>query len=148
MSVSGFPLPLMVEVGASRRLAAGLGLVHAGAALIAAVMPLGAVPFAGLIRLLTVTAVALAWAAAYRRHVLRRDGAVTGFVFRPDGRIDLRSDRREVAATGARVSLIQPWLTVIVFRTADGRSHPVLLLPDNCDATVFRRLRARLRVTA
>ncbi len=41
--------------------------------------------------------------------------------------------------------LIQPWLTVLRFRLPDGKRKSLILLPDNVDADVFRRVRVRLK---
>ncbi len=83
-------------------------------------------------------------------HVLRKHALRT----HPDIlRVELRPDQRWIVYLVPEVPLdaelldeclVQPWLTVLVFKLPDRRKRSVMLLADNVDQDAFRRCRVRL----
>lgn len=137
-----FEMLLVLRPGFSGRLASVVVLAHGGAALC---MLLVALPWwlkAGLL-----VAVVVSAQHAYSWHLLHRGKGLVEAWSWSDGRWEVRCFNEAVPlpATLAADSLVLAWLTVLVFRLDDGRVRSLLLLPDNIDATVFRRLRVRLR---
>ena len=66
--------------------------------------------------------------------------------------LDVRSEWQLLDENGKRIPLeprgrpfVHPLLIVLEFRTGSGSRHEFILLPDNTDAEILRRLRVRLR---
>jgi toxin CptA len=133
--------PISLQPAPSRRLYAGLVLVHVGALL--ALLPVSLPWWCKALVMFAVLADAV---HAYQRHVLLLGDDVTAVTLFPDGRWMIKtrySEECQGEPVGER--LVQAWLTVLVFRLADGRRRALILLPDNVEAKSFRRLRVRLR---
>jgi hypothetical protein len=137
-----FEMLLVLRPGFSRWLAGLLILAHGGAALIVVLV---ALPW--WFKCGVMAAIAVNLRHAYSWHLLHRGRGMVEAWSWADGRWEVRcfNDAVSRPATLAADSLVLAWLTILVFRLDDGRVRALLLLPDNIDAAVFRRLRVRLR---
>ncbi len=92
----------------------------------------------------------LIWlAVVLREHCWHLDRAITTATLRTDDSWLITFDRQEpVKAELLAGCLVQPWLTVLEFRLPDRRKKSLILLRDNVDKDIFRRLRVRLKNTA
>lgn len=140
MGLSAFEQPLRLRLGPSRRLAIVLALGHLGGMVAALIPPW---PWWAVATLSVV--VGGAWFKAHRRLVGGRDGAIAELRLQANDSFEVTVDGKTVAAVLHGAEVVQPWLTVLVFRLADGRRRAAVLLPDNVEPQAFRRLRARLR---
>ncbi len=141
--MSALAQPIFLQPTPSRILAIGLAVVHLGA-----IMVLLNLPLPGWGKALVAIAVLVDAAHVFRRYVLFQGDAVTGVISFPDGRWMVTTRLRgECLGEPVGERLVQPWLTVLVFRLVDGRRRSLILLPDNIDAENFRRLRVRLRIS-
>lgn len=133
-----------LELGTSRALAAVLVLLHAGALVIALIVPLHGAIRAAL--------VALLGASLYRAlalHALRRAGdAITGFIVREDESCALRRGRSEQWRESRLLDRwVHPWITILIVREeSKWLSSSVVIPADAVAAEAFRRLRVRLRL--
>ncbi|MCC7484799.1 MAG: hypothetical protein IT529_07380 [Burkholderiales bacterium] len=135
-----------VRVGPSVLLAAMLLLIHAGAALSIWLVPLAVTAKAVLTGAIFAS---LAW-MEWSRAALRGAVAIVELETKDAGTLAFRERAgrwREAEILGS--SYVSPWLTVLNLG-AGGARRPrhVVLVPDNVDASEFRRLRAWLRWSA
>lgn len=164
MSSAAYATPLRLELRPSRRLAAGIVVVHACAALIPWTQPLH--PFTAL---LASTAVLLIAARAWRLHL--GDAAIASVLWDADDRWHFR--RRDGRIERGRLlpqGYLHPDLAVLryavdtwgqaTFSGTDGvaeaeppgkrglspRSRVLILVADSGDADEMRRLRVRLKL--
>jgi hypothetical protein len=138
---AGFTGPIRLRPKGSALLATGIACSHTGALVIVALLPWPAWAQVSVAMLLSGS---LLWSFAW--HVLHRGDAVTEAILLGDGSWRVRAGHAEpVSATLAHDSLVTPYLTVLVFKLADGRRRSLLMLPDNIEPETFRRLRLRLR---
>jgi toxin CptA len=134
--------PLHIPIGASKRLTAGLILMHvfAGAMLWLSTLPLWLVVPAML---------ALAGSLAF--YLRRSNTAIVSISLHHDGRSDCRcefqtkdGELHEAALLGT--SFVAPYLTVLNLKPANSRlARHVVMLPDNVDGENFRKLRVLLK---
>lgn len=102
-----------------------------------------------LLELLGVTAVVAGFVLAVREHVLHLGAGIASAQLRSDGSWSLQcGDGVRAQAHLEGESVVLSWITILNFRTTDGRRRSLLLLPDNIDGNAFRRLRVRLRLGA
>ncbi len=81
-----------------------------------------------------------------REHCWHLDQAIRTATLRTDNSWLVSFDGQEpVKADLLPECLVQPWLTVLVFRMPDRRRKSLILVRDNVDADTFRRLRVRLK---
>lgn len=133
--------PIRLHPGRSKWLAGYVLAVHLGA--IVTLLPVS-LPWPG--KLFIAAAIVLSGIWSYRRHVSLSGDAITEVLLKADGTwIVTTGARGALPAKLAPGCLVQPWLTVLVFRLANGRYRSVLLTQDNVDSNAFRRLRVRLR---
>ena len=143
---AGSPGRIVVEIGASRALAAILAGLHAGAGAIAVTLPL-AWPW----RLVLLLFVLASGYRVLRLHALRRAPAsVVAFALGDEDRCALRrragADWEEGRVLDCRV---HPRLALIGVRLAGHRLPVSIVIPaDAVAAEPFRRLRVRLRLGA
>jgi hypothetical protein len=138
---AGFTAPIRLRPRGSALLAAGIAFSHTGALVTVALLPWPAWARVSAAMLLSGS---LLWSLAW--HVLHRGDAVTEAILQGDGSWTVRAGHAEpVSATLANDSVVSPYLTVLVFKLADGRRRSLLLLPDNVEPETFQRLRVRLR---
>jgi hypothetical protein len=138
---AGFTAPIRLRPKGSALLATGIAFSHTGALVIVALLPWPAWARLSAAMLLSGS---LLWSLVW--HVLHRGGAVSEALLRGDGSWTVRAGHAEpVSATLANDSVVSPYLTVLVFKLADGRRRSLLLLPDNVEPETFQRLRVRLR---
>ena len=111
-------------------------------------MPLAfvlACPLSWLVKIVLGLSVLAALAASLREHVFRYGLAILRARRETDGGWLLESfDGREQRATLAEGSTVLPWLTVLRFRLASGRSSSLILLADGIAPEEFRQLRILL----
>ncbi|MEJ2326279.1 MAG: hypothetical protein P8Y27_08060 [Chromatiaceae bacterium] len=143
MTAHPLRLPLLLRPGFSRRLAGFIGGTH-GAGL--AVLMLLPIPWywrgAGA---LFVIGSFLYQASVHLLH--RGRGAVRAASWGADGTWTLSlASRGELEATLAPSTFVGNSLMVLNFRCGRWRRYALVLLPDNLDATLLRRLRVRLRL--
>jgi toxin CptA len=134
---------LHIDLGASRRLTAGMAAMHvfAGAMLWLSSLPLWLVlpvmpPLAGSLLFYL------------RRECLRLSPtAIVSFTLHPDCRCEFQNkngERHEAVLLGT--SFIAPYLTVLNLKPLNHRlARHVVILPDNVDAERFRKLRISLK---
>ena len=132
---------LDLAVGPSPRLAAIVVAVRAGAALSTLILegPLW----------LRLSLLAWMLVPALRWQRRQRHGAgdtVEALRLRSDGRFEVCRAGEWAEAALVSADVVEPWLTVMVFRPSASRRCAAILLPDNVDPQAFRRLRARLRL--
>jgi toxin CptA len=135
--------PLVLRPGLSRRLAALIGATHAAALGVCMLLPLS-----WWWRSLLLILVLVSLADQIGLHLLRRlPWAVREASWSSDGEwiLTLASGRQLQAVLGPS-TYVAPSLVVLNFRCGRWRRCALVLLPDNLDATLLRRLRARLRL--
>jgi hypothetical protein len=138
-----YAVPLHLEPGSSRLLAAWLMLVHG--------IPLCLLPALHLspwLGTLIVAAVLCSLRDGWRRQARRSHPDAVRTITWPEGRqcrLTLVSGQR-VNVELASQAFILPWLVILQFNTPQRRYRYLPLLPDMLDETVFRRLRVRLRI--
>ncbi|MGQ0595485.1 MAG: protein YgfX [Gammaproteobacteria bacterium] len=138
---AGFTGPIRLQPTGSALLGTGIAFSHTGALVIVALLPWPAWARVSVAMLLCGS---LVWSLAW--HVLHRGDAVTEAILQGDGSWTVRAGPAEpVSATLANDSVVTPYLTVLLFKLADGRRRSLLVLPDNIEPETFRRLRVRLR---
>jgi toxin CptA len=138
---AGFTAPIQLRPRGSVLLATGIAFSHTGALCIVALLPWPAWARVSVAMLLSGS---LLWSLAW--HVLHRGDAVSEAILRGDGSWTVRAGHAEpVSATLANDSVVSPYLTVLIFKLADGRRRSLLVLPDNVEPETFQRLRVRLR---
>jgi len=71
---------------------------------------------------------------------------LTELQWMPDGEWLLTRNKQQVVVKLASDSLVTPFLTLLNFKTAEGRKFPLIIFKDNIDSEDFRRLRVRLKV--
>lgn len=138
------PASLTLELGASPALAAALAGLHAGAAVIAAALPL-AWPW----RAALFAFVAASLYLALSRHALRHaPAAVIALALGDEGRCALRRRGSDAWEEGTLVDCwVHPRLTLLAVRCAGRRLASRVAIPaDGVAAEPFRRLRVRLRL--
>lgn len=139
--MSGFLVDIRLQPWVSKQLGAALVAAHLGAGGVALA---SAVPVPVKAALVLGLALSLGWSLWW--HVWHRGDAITAAVLDAGGAWWITTAAvATVSATLRPGSLVQPFLTVLVFKLADGRNRSLLLLPDNCDPEAFRLLRVRLR---
>ncbi len=133
--------PIRVRPGSSRQLGLGLALAHLGALPV-----LWSLTWPWWARLAWTAAVLASLCWSWSWHVLHRGDAVVEVLFKPEGEWWITT-AKQASCLGTLLpgGVVQPWLTVLVFRLADGRRRAVVLLADNVDPDGFRRLRVQLR---
>ena len=136
-------LSLTIRPGVSRRLAIYLVLVHG--------LALGVVwllPLAALWRLLIGLMVLLSLALGLGGPVWHRwPWDLAQAIWHADGRWTLTlAAGREVEGRLLGSSYVSPALVVLNFRSGRWRNRSLVLLPDNLDPDLLRRLRVRLRL--
>lgn len=137
------PAPaIFLRLVSSPRLTGILLAVHGGAAACAHASDL---PTA--VKLLLVGILAWgAWRSVGLHGRRRADGAIVLLVWDRLGRWRLvRRDGRMLDATLAGDGFSHPLFVVLLFRTGEGRSVPLFIVPDMVDDEDLRRLRVRLR---
>ncbi len=72
----------------------------------------------------------------------------TELQWKPDGQWLLRHQLTTYQVRLSTDSLITPWLTILNFKSNDGRKFTVTIVKDNINKEDFRRLRVRLKVEA
>jgi toxin CptA len=143
MPAHGSRAPLVLRPGFSRRLAVFLGLSHAAALLAVLGLPIAWYWRAGF-----GAAVLASLARQSALHLLHRaPSAVREAVWAAEGAwtITLGSGRT-VDASLLRSTFVSTSLVVLNFRCGRWRRHALVLLPDNLEANLLRRLRVRLRI--
>lgn len=81
-----------------------------------------------------------------REHCWHLDRAIRTATLRTDDSWLVSFDGQDsVKADLLSGCLVQPWLTVLQFRMPDRRRRSLILLQDNVDKNIFRRLRVRLK---
>jgi hypothetical protein len=139
--MSGFLVTIRLRPGVSKALAAALSAAHIGAL---GVVPVISAPQWLKIALIPAVLLSLLW--SLRWHVWHRGDAITEAILEPSGAWWVTTAAgAAVSATLRPGSLVQPFLTVLVFKLGDGRRRSLVLLADNCDPEAFRLLRVRLR---
>ncbi len=84
-----------------------------------------------------------------REHCWHLDSSIRTAILRSDDSwLILFEGEEPIKADLLSGCLVQPWLTVLQFRIPDRRKKSLILLQDNVDKDVFRRLRVRLRNNA
>jgi toxin CptA len=136
--------PLLLRPGLSRCLAAFIAMTHAAALAVA----LG-IPVAWYWRLALALAILMSLAHAAWVHLFHRaPWAVREALWAADGTWTLTlASGREIDATLGPSTFASTWLVVLNFRCGRLRRCALVLLPDNLDPTLLRRLRVRLRLT-
>jgi hypothetical protein len=132
---------LTLDIRPSKRFIAAITAVHAGGAV--AVQLLDLTPW---LRLMLAGAVMLAGLSLGRRYLQAAAGFASGLRLRVDGRFEVATVGGGVEASLVSADIVEPWLTVLVFRLPSKRRCAAILLADNVDPDAFRRLRARLRL--
>jgi toxin CptA len=136
--------PLLVRPGFSRRLAVFVCVTHAAALAVSVVVPLAWYWRPGLV-------MAILGSLVYqiRLHLLHRAArAVRHAEWAADGTWTLMlGSGREVEGTLAPATFVGTSLVALNFRCGRWRRCALVLLPDNVDPTLLRRLRVRLRLT-
>lgn len=140
--MSAFLSTIRLRPGVSIKLAGLLAATHIGAAAVVAATSLNfwtkAVLMLGL---------GMSWAWSIWWHLWHRGDAIIEAVLDANGAWWVSTARRAaVSATLGQESLVQPFLTVLNFKLADGRRRSLVLFDDNCDAEAFRLVRVRLRI--
>lgn len=138
------PSRLVIELGASRALAAVLVVLHAGAGVIAVTLPLG---WYWRLALLALVAVSL-WRALVLHAWRRAPAAVVGLAVDDE---DTCALRRRTGAGWEEGRLLDCWvhprLALLTVRLcARRRAIGVVIPADAAAAEPFRRLRVRLRL--
>ena len=138
-----YAAPLRLEPGPSRAMAGWLLLVH--------VIPLCLLPALHLspwLNLLIVSTVLYSLLDGWRRQAHRsHPDAVQTVIWRDAQHCQLTlTSGQQLDVTLAAQAFIQPWLVVLHFNTPRRRLRYLAVIPDMLDATVFRRLRVRLRI--
>lgn len=135
-------VPLRIEAGFSRRLAAYLLIVH-GAGL--AVLP--ALPLAWYLQLALALGVTVSLTDAWAVHVRRSASRAVHFAeLDSEGAWTLYLvDGRKLAARLLASSFVHPALILLNFRTGRFLRRHLVLAADAADADLLRRLRVRLR---
>ena len=81
-----------------------------------------------------------------REHCWHQDRAIITAILRTDDTwLVFFNGKESVKAELLSGCLVQPWLTVLQFRLPDRRRKSLILLQDNVDKDIFRRLRVRLK---
>ena len=136
-------LPLLLRPGFSRRLAAFIGATHGVALAVLLLLP---IPWywrgAGALFVIA-SFLYQVWV-----HLLHRGpGAVRAASWGADGTWTLSlPSGGELEASLAPSTFVGTSLVVLNFRCGRWRRYALVLLPDNLDATLLRRLRVRLRL--
>lgn len=134
---------LRLELGPSRAMAVWLILVH--------LTPLGLLPALQLpawLNLLIVFCVLCSLLDGWRRQAHRcHPDAVRTVIWRDAQHCQLTlTSGQQLDVALAAQAFILPWLVVLHFNTPRRRLRYLAVIPDMLDATVFRRLRVRLRI--
>jgi len=135
----GVPDSIRIEVGRSFFLAAYLHLLHS----LSLLFCLAFAP-ANLHRLLLSAFVLLSWIWLSARHLYRHERLTLSLL--PDGCWTVRDPAADkVEQLRFQDGFVSHRLTILRFSRGRFGSRCFLLLPDNCDAELHRRLRVRLR---
>lgn len=136
----GSPEPIRIRLCASRQLAGYLQLLHVLLLLFCLVFVAD-----NLHRLLLSVLVLLSWGVLFARHIHRHGVVIVSWL--PDGRwTALYPGATEEAVLSFRDAFVSHRLTILRFARGRFTSRYFLLLADNCDAELQRRLRVRLRL--
>ncbi len=138
------PVPLNLELGPSRWLAALLVVAHGGALGLLVLLPL-----AWWWRIFLAGALLLSLGLTLNRHALRRgERAITRLVWDSDDTwLLIHADGKEQRAQLKPGSYVSPWLVLLNFGGGRfGGQQSVVLLADALDAESLRKLRARLQM--
>lgn len=140
------PDNFVLALGASRALTVALFVLHAGAGVLAATLPVAIA-----IRIALTAVIGVSLYRAVRLHGTRRSpDAVLGVMSSGDGDWAVRR-RGTLDWQPARLvdRWVQPWLTLLVLRCETRRAPThVVICADAVPVDAFRRLRVRLRLGA